>query len=229
MESIKIEEIADELGMQSKELIKRVQLLYSDIKSSKSKVSQEVAQEIFNLIIYDDKEKKIPTTNVYSIDNINIHFSSQKIDITMLEKIASTYKSPTQKEFMIRSYNFSELSIVKILVAGLINLDIKKYVELKSSNKELKQLLENMNRIVSDVDFEDIDNQDALDNFRGYVNIHEPEVIYIEGVNDDSFKNSLDTFQYVKSLSKQGIEFHIGFTELSPDNVQKITEFFCEK
>jgi len=229
MEDIRIEEIANELGMQSKELIKRVQLIYSDIKSSKSKVSQEVAQEIFNLIVYGEQEKKMPTMNVCLIDNINIHFLFQKIDITMLEKIASTYKSPTQKEFMIRSYNFSELSIVKILVAGLINLDIKKYVELQSSNKELKQLLDNMNRILNDVDFEEIDNKDALNNFREYVNIHEPEIIYIEGVNYNSFKNHLDTFKYVKSLSKQGIEFHLGFTELSPDNIQKITEFFCEK
>jgi len=229
MKEIKIEEIANELGIQSKELIKRVQLLYSNIKSSKSKVSQEVAQEIFNLIIYNDEEKKIQTTNVYSINNINIYFSSQKIDITMLEQIASIYKSPTQKEFMIRSYNFVELSIVKILVTGLINLDIKKYVKLKSSNKELKQLLENMNRVVNDVDFEDIDNKDALDNFREYINMYEPEVVYIEGVNYSSFKNHLDTFQYIKSLSKQGIEFHIGFTKLSLDNIQKITEFFCEE
>jgi len=231
MKSIKIEEVANELGMQSKELIKRVQRLYSDIKSSKTKVSEEVAQEIFNLIIYGEKEKNIVTTNVYvySIDNINIHFSSQKVDITMHEKIASTYKSPTQKDFMIRSYNFSELSIVRLLVAGLINLDIIKYVELKCTKEELTQLMDNMNTVLDDVDFEEIDNQDALDNFRDYVNIHMQEVIYIEGVNYDSFKKHLETFKYIKTLSKQGIEFDIGFTELTSENIQEITDFFREK
>lgn len=228
MASIRIEEIASELGMQSKELIKRVQFLYSDVKSSKSKVSEEVAQEIFNLIVYGGKKKQIPTTNLYSIGNINIHFSSQKIDITMLEKIASTYKSPTQKEFMIGSYNFSQLSIVKILVAGLINLDIRKYVELKSTNKELAQLMDNMNKILDDVDFEEVDNQDALEDFKKHVNIHEQEVIYIEGVSYTKFKNYLETFKYIKDLSQQKIEFNIGFTELSSKNIQEIIDFFSD-
>lgn len=229
MGSIKIEEIADELGMQSRELIKRVQLHYKDIKSPKSKVSEEVAQEIFNLIIYGEKEKSTSTMNMYSIGNINIHFSSQKIDITMLEKIASTYKSSTQKEFIIRSYNFSELSIVKILVAGLINLDIKKYVELKSTNKELSQLLDNMNKILDDVDFEEIDGKDALDDFKEYISTHKPEIIYIEGVNYDSFKNHQDTFKYIKHLADKEVEFEIGFTRLNSKNVKEITYFFCEE
>jgi len=89
--------------------------------------------------------------------------------------------------------------------------------------------MDNMNTVLDDVDFEEIDNQDALDNFRDYVNIHMQEVIYIEGVNYDSFKKHLETFKYIKTLSKQGIEFDIGFTELTSENIQEITDFFREK
>jgi len=53
--------------------------------------------------------------------------------------------------------------------------------------------------------------------------------IYIIVTSDDSFKNHLEIFQYAKDLSDQRIEVNIGFTELSPDNIQNITDFFCEK
>jgi len=46
MQDIKIEEIANEIGMQSKELIIRVQLLYDGIKSPKSTVKPEEAKDI---------------------------------------------------------------------------------------------------------------------------------------------------------------------------------------
>lgn len=225
MESVKIEDIANELGMQSKELIKRIQLLYKDIKSPKSQVSPEVAQEIFDTIVLGINSK--PSTNlaICNSKNINLYFSSQKIDITMLEKIANTYKQATQKEFMIRSFNFSELSIVKILAAGLINLDIKKYVELQSTNKELSNLLNNMNKILDDVDFEDIDGTNPLDNFEAYIKKHIPEIVYIEGVDYANFLKYKKVFELIKKLAKDGTFFELGFikieSELAIDNIKK--------
>lgn len=229
MEKVQIEEIADELGMQSKELIKRVQLLYKDIKSPKSKVTPEVAQEIFDTIILGNNKKSTIKLSTFSSKNINLYFSSEKIDTLMLEKIASTYKQPTQKEFMIRSFNFSELSIVKLLVTGLINLDIEKYVELKYSSKELSDLIDNMNQILDDVDFENIDEKNPLEGFEDYVRAYKPEVVYVEGISYDDFEKYKNVFDVIAKLAKQGI-FELGFINIDEDlKINTIKERLCHE
>lgn len=215
MKNIKIQEIADELGMQSNELVKRVKLIYQDVKSSRSMVTQEVAQEIFDTIVLGNERNQFFTSYSFTDKNINLYFSSEKIDVTMLKQIASTYKQEVQKEFIILSNNFSELSIVKILVAGLMNLDIKKYIELKSTKKELSTLLNNMNKILDDVEFEDSDNTNPLENFNQYVTNNEPEIIYIEGVRLDEFKKYTAIFKDIKKLSNSGVLFEIGFIDIN--------------
>ena len=224
MEKIKIEEIADELGIQSKELIKRVQLLYKDIKTAKSTVSEKVAQEIFDMILLGKESSSTKNSSTYSMNNINLHFSFEKIDISMLEKIANTYKEDNTKGFMIRSFSFSELSIVKILVAGLFNLDIKKYVEMKSSSKELVQLMNNMNLVLDDVDFEDIDKQDPFCNFKTYIKKNMPEIVYIEGIDYNKIDAYKKEFQLIKLLSNEDIEFKIGFTNMNLKNFESDIE-----
>jgi len=227
MKDIKIEEIANELGMQSKELIKRVQLFYNGIKSPKSTVTTEVAQEIFDFIIFGKKTLRLSQVYKNPNKNINLYFSPDKIDIVMLEKIASTYKSPIRKEFMIRSFNFSELSIVKILTAGLINLDIKKYVTLKSTNKELSQLLKNMNKILDDVDFEKLDDKAPLSNFKRYIENYKPEIVYIEGIEYHDYTKYKEVFQLIQKLAQTGILFELGFNKInSDDTIKKIMQGF---
>ncbi len=215
MKNIKIQEIADELGMQSNELVKRVKLIYQDVKSSRSMVTQEVAQEIFDTIVLGNERNQFFTSYSFTDKNINLYFSSEKIDVNMLKQIARTYKQEVQKEFIILSNNFSELSIVKILVAGLMNLDIKKYIELKSTKKELSTLLNNMNKILDDVEFEDSDNTNPLENFNQYVTNNEPEIIYIEGVRLDEFKKYTAIFKDIKKLSNSGVLFEIGFIDIN--------------
>ena len=215
MKEIKIQEIADELGMQSNELVKRVKLIYQDVKSSKSMVTQEVAQEIFDTIVLGKEKKQLYTSSTHTNKNINLYFSSEKIDITMLKQIASTYKQATQKDYIILSYNFSELSIVKILVAGLVNLDLQKYIELKSTNKELSTLLNSMNKILDDVEFEDADNKNPLNNFYQYIKDNKPEIIYIEGVKLNEFKKYATVFKHIKKLSNDGVLFEIGFVDIN--------------
>ena len=224
MENIKIKEIADELGMQTKELIKRVQFIYKDIKTVKSTVSQKVAQEIFDMILLGKVSSSAENSSTYSIKNINLYFSSKKIDISMLEKIADTYKQENPKDFMIRSFNFSELSVVKILVAGLSNLDIQRYIDMKSTNKELKLLIQNMNQILDDVDFENIDDKDPFDDFDNYIKQYSPKIVYIEGIDATKSKNYKKEFELIKRLSKQKIEFELGFTNIKQDDFYNIVE-----
>lgn len=232
MQNIKIQEIADELGMQSNELVKRVKLLYKNIKSSKSRVTPEVAKEIFDSLIYDKDNILATHQTVSNLKNINLYFSSEKIDIRMLKKIASTYKQETQKEFIIRSFNFSELSIVKLLVAGLSNLDIKKYIKMKSSNKELDALIKNMNLILDDVDFENIDDENPLNDFENYIYKHKPEVVYIEGVDYHNIEQYEKEFSLIGLLAKKGIKFEIGFINIDQNSfhpISRIEKLFCIK
>ena len=227
MEKISIEEVAYELGMQSRDLIKRVQLLYKEIKSPKSKVPLEVAQEIFEIIMFN-KESKYPIKHATAhCGNINLYFTSEKIDISFVEQIAKIYKEPNQNEFMIRSFNFDEHAIVNLLTAGLINLDIKKYLELKSTDKELTNLLKNINKIIDDVDFENIDDKNPLDEFEKYIQIHQPEEVYIEGVTYTNFLEYRDVFTLIKKLSKNGINFEIGFVEMEIDSVEELKKTIC--
>ena len=229
MEKISLEEVAQELGMQSKELIKRVQLFYKDIKSPKSKVSPEVAQEIFDIVMLN-KQRTIPLQHTtYNCKNINLYFTSEKFDITMAEKIAEIYKRPIQNEYMIRSFNFDEHTIVKLMTAGLINLDIKKYIEQKSTKQELSNLLKNINKILDDVDFENIDGLNPLENFENDIQKHQPKEVYIEGVTYANFYKHKNLFEYIRELVKQGVRFEIGFVELSSDDeIRSIKEEVCQ-
>lgn len=228
MQNIKIEEIARELGMNSKDLIQRVQLLYEEIKSAKSEVSVEIAQEIFEIILFGEKEQIFNYSAICQSDNIDFYFSSQKIDVAIIERIASIYKVPIQKEYMIRSFNYSELSIVKILTAGLIDLDIKKYASLQSTNKELSILLDNINKIFDDVNFEDIDTKSPLDQLEKYINDYQPEIVYIEGIEYSTFIKYKKVFELIKTLAEHGIQFVLGFSNMdSVLQVKEIQKFLC--
>jgi len=226
MQNIKIQEIADELGMQSKELLKRVQLLHKDIKSTKSLVTEELAQEIFDNIVLGNTNEDKHLIN-YSTKNINLYFSPKKINILILEKIADMYKLATQKDYIIASFNFSEISIVKILVAGLINLDIQKYVESKANNKELSNLLINMNKVLDDVDFDDINSKNPLENFKTYIEDYKPEIVYIEGIDFNNYTKNKKVFAMIKQLAIEGVEFEIGFSKIiSNTDSNKIKNYF---
>jgi len=144
----------------------------------------------------------------------------------MLENIAKTYKQPSQKEFMIRSFNFSELSVVKILVAGLVDMDIQKYIESKSSSLELSNLFNNQNKVLDDVDFEDLDNKHPLENFKTYVANYKPELIYIEGLKVEDFLKYHNIFEYIKKLVAMGTMVEIGFCEITSSDVDNILNYF---
>jgi hypothetical protein len=115
---------------------------------------------------------------------------------------------------------------VKILTAGLVNLDIKQYVMLKSSNKELSQLLGNMNKIIDDVDFENIDNKNPLDNFEYYLQKHQPEIVYIEGIDYSNYEKYREVFKLIKNPAHKDRRFEIGFSGVASNNITKIIEEF---
>jgi hypothetical protein len=188
------------------------------------KIKEIAAQEIFDMILLGKTSSSAKNSYAYSLNNINLYFSSKKVDITMLEKIASTYKQENPKDFMIRSFNFSELSVVKILVAGLSDLNIQRYIDMKSSNQELELFIKNMNLILDDVDFENIDDKDPFDNFDSYINQYLPKIVYIEGIDAKKMKDYKKELELIKAFSKQEIEFELGFTNIEQSDFYNVVE-----
>jgi len=238
MNEVKIEEIASELGIKSRELISRIgqlseEALFSlNIKSGRSKINVKIAEEIFDAIMSNREFIGVVPPPVYrSIGNINFSFVHSPIDLIFIKRIASIYKTQSTEHFMVRSFNFSEMDIVRFFTAGLIGMDVARYVNNRSDKSELDRLLTNLNKILNDVEVENIDNQNPLYNLESYINKHKPEVIYIEGVDAQEADKYKDVFQYIRDISAASeIKFDIGFVNLPYDEnsktVDRIVSFF---
>jgi hypothetical protein len=132
---------------------------------------------------------------------------------------------------MVRSFNFSEMDIVRFFTAGLIGMDVVRYINNRSDKSELDRLINNLNEILNDVEVEDIDNQDPLYNLENYIDKHKPEIVYIEGIAANDTDKYKDVFQYIRDLSAASeIRFNIGFVNLPDDKnnetVDRIVSFF---
>ncbi len=238
MNEVKIEEIASELGIKSRELISRIgqlseEALFSlNIKSGTSIINVKIAEEIFDAIM-NNREfiGVVPPSICRSIGNINFSFVESPIDIAFIKRIASIYKIQSTEHFMVRSFNFSEMDIVRFFTAGLIGMDVARYINNRSDKSELDRLVKNLNEILNDVEVENIDNQNPLYNLESYIDKHKPEVVYIEGVDAKEADKYKDVFQYIRDLSAASeIKFDIGFVNLPDDEnnetVDRIVSFF---
>ncbi len=238
MNKVKIEEIARELGIKSRELITRIdrlspEALFSlNIKSAKSMVSVKVAEEIFDAVMSNRELTGVTPIPIHqSIGNINLSFVSSPIDIAFVKQVASIYKTKSTEHFMVRSFNFSEMDIVRFFTAGLIGMDVARYINNRSSKKELDRLLANLNEILDDVEVEGIDEQDPLGNLEVYIAKHNPEVIYIEGINCNDSGKYVKVFQYIYEVSKSSkLRFEISFVNISlnhtDETIDKIVSYF---
>jgi len=242
MDKIKIEDIANELGIKSRELIDRIcklspeALLSLNIKSAKSTVSAKVAEDIFHAVMSNNKLSGIKSTITHhTIGQINISLSYSPIDIDFITKVASIYKTKSSEHFMVRSFNFSEMDIVRFFTAGLIGMDVKRHINNKSSKKDLDGLVENLNIILDDVDIENIDDKDPLYGLESYIQKHKPEVVYLEGIDCQKIDKYLDVFQLIRKLgiadeASPRIRFEISFVNLlvenSNESMEKIVSYF---
>ncbi len=238
MDKIKIEEIASELGIKSRELIARIdklspEALFSlNIKSAKSTVSVKVAEEIFDAVMSNRELTGVIPVPIYqNIGNINLSFVQSPIDLTFIKKVASIYKTKSTEHFMVRSFNFSEMDIVRCFTAGLIGMDIARYINNQSTKEELDRLVANLNEILDNVEVEGIDEQDPLDNLESHIVKHNPEVIYIEGIHCNDSSKHVKVFQYISEVSRSSdTRFEISFINLPLDNadetVEKIISYF---
>ena len=226
MDKIKIEEIASELGIKSRELMARIdklspEALFSlNIKSAKSTVSVKVAEEIFDAVMSNRELVGVKQVPIYhNIGQVSLSFVHSPLDIEFIKRVASIYKIKSTEHFMVRSFNFSEMDIVRFFTAGLIGMDVARYINNRSSKEELDRLVKNLNVILDDVEVENIDDHDPLDNLEAYIAKHNPEVIYIEGIDCKNSDRYMETFYYMKVLGESSnIRFEISFVNLPMNN-----------
>jgi len=238
MNEVKIEEVASELGIKSRELISRIgklseeALLSLNIKSATSIINVKIAEEIFDAIMNNRELRDVvPSLICRSIGNINFYFVKSPIDIAFIKRIASIYKTQSTEHFIVRSFNFSEMDIVRFFTAGLIDMDIAKYINNRSTKEELDKLVGNLNKILDDVEVENIDKQNPLHDLKGYINKYAPEVVYLEGIDVCEADKYKGIFQYVRDIyAVSEIKFEIGFVNLPVDNsethIDKIVSYF---
>jgi len=238
MDSVKIEEMASELGIKSRELIGRIdrlspEILFSlNIKSGKSAVSVDVAAKVFDAVMGNRGLIGVSPIPIHrSIDTINLSFVHSPIDIEFIKRVASIYKTKSTEHFMVRSFNFSEMDIVRFFTAGLIGMDVARYINNRSSKEELDRLVVNLNEILDDVEVENIDDHNPLDNLEMYIEKHNPEVVYIEGIDCKDSLKYVEVFQYIHDVSESsGIKFEMSFINLpvmkADETVSKIVSYF---
>jgi len=232
MNTVTIEEIAKELGIKSRELIARIdklspEALFSlNIKSGKSIITVEIAETIFDAVMGDKDLAGIGDKPIHHrIGEINLSFVHTPLDIEFIKNFAAIYKTQSTEHFMVRSFNFSEMDIVRFFTAGLIGIDVARYINNRLAKEDVKRLLANLNEILDDVEVEGIDEEDPLNNLKTYIIKHKPEVIYIEGIDYKNVKKYRDVFQYITEVSKlSNIKFEMSFVNLPLNNTDKIIE-----
>ncbi len=231
MNKVSIEDIANELGIKSRELITRIDTLSTEalfslnIKSAKSTVSEKVAETLFDAVMSNKELRGItPVPILKSIGSINLYFTHSSLDLNFIKRVASIYKTKSTEHFMVRSFNFSEMDIVRFFTAGLIDLNIVRYINSRTSKEDINRLLANLNEILDDVEVEGIDKQDPLDNLKTYIIKHDPEVVYIEGIDAHSSHRYRHVFHYIKKASEtSNIRFEMSFVNLSLEDTANHT------
>ena len=237
MNTVTIEEIAKELGIKSRELIARIdklspEALFSlNIKSGKSIITVEIAETIFDAVMGDKELLDIGDKPIHHrIGKINLSFVHTPLDIEFIKNFAAIYKTQSTEHFMVRSFNFSEMDIVRFFTAGLIGIDIARYINNRLTKEDVNRLLANLNEILDDVEVEGIDKQDPLNNLETSIIKHNPEVVYIEGIDYKDVKKYRDIFQYIGKVSKSAnIKFEMSFINLplidTNETVEKIVSY----
>jgi len=238
MNKVKIEEIANELGIKSRELIARIdklspEALFSlNIKSTKSMVSVKVAEEIFDAVMNNRELVGVNQVSIHhNIGQVSLSFVESPLDIEFIKRVASIYKIKSTEHFMVRSFNFSEMDIVRFFTAGLIGMDVARYINNRSSKEELNRLVENLNVILDDVEVENIDDYDPLDNLEVYIAKYNPEVIYIEGIDCNDSSQYVKNFQSIYEVSKLSkLRFEMSFVNLpvnyTDETIDRIVSYF---
>ncbi len=238
MDTVSIEEVARELGIKSQELIRRIDklspeaLFLLNIKSGKSIITVKMAEDIFDAVLNNKKEYiEVRDRPIhFKLEKINLYFAHTPIDIEFVKRFASIYKIGSTEHFMIRSFNFSEMDIVRCFTAGLLDINIARYINNRTSKKDLFRLIENLNKVLDDIEVENIDESNPLEKLEIHIAKHNPEAVYLEGIDFAQAQQYSDVFKLIRKLTHQAnIRFEISFVNLPKEcnrSVNSVVSYF---
>ena len=64
----------------------------------------------------------------HNIGQISLSVVHSPIDIEFIKKVSSIYKTKSTEHFIVRSFNFSEMDIVRFFTAEVIGMDVARYI-----------------------------------------------------------------------------------------------------
>ncbi len=213
MEKIKVHDIAIELGVNSTTVINQATLLSIRAKTSRSSVSIDDAQKIFDAIMYSPKKLNCDEekTFFYSGNNLNIYLTSHKIDYNYLSKMALPYKNDKLEDFLIFSYNFSNKTMLELYSMSLNELNINSYLKNTLHEKEYEELHRKIEKFSDKIDISYINDQNPFNDIEKYIKEYKPQMIYIEGIDTKVALKKIAIFHAIKKAIFWGVNFELSF------------------
>jgi len=217
MQKVKIEEIANELGIKPKDVLTKAVMMSIDVKSIKSAVSIEDATMIFDTIIHGKNIVKSSFKHTLLINkhNLKIYTTQQDSDIEFLKIVSKDIIANDINDALIFSYNYDD----KILKDIYTNVDSEKL------QKSVEKILENFS-------IEYVEN-DPLLNLKSHLKKHKPQLISIEGVClQQLIENDYEVVRIIKNALLFGVRFNISLVEVfdsEREGLEHIKEMLTKK
>ena len=233
MDKVKIKDIAEELGINSKDVLQKAMLMAIDVKSIRSSISIEDAEEIFDAILYNKKIIKqdisVEDTLFYKSKNLNLYISESPVDIHFLSNISIPYTNENIDNFLLLSYNYSDKKLQELYSLSLNKLDIKKYLKNTFNADDFINLEKSIQKFCDDFDMSYIEGQTPLDNIKEYSRKYKPQLIFIEGINFQHIeKNNFKVLKTIKQMALFNIKFELGVVSASSNEKEKLKEKLIE-
>lgn len=215
MEKVKIKQIAQELGATSKDVYNKAILMSINVKSTRSSVSIEEAQKIFDAILYNKEQtrqittkkenqaiKEKPYSSFYKKGKLYISLTNQSVDLDFNQHIVDTFENNDVDNFLLFSYCNSDEN-------------------LKSNFKDF----------FDEFDVGTVSDKKPLENLEYYAKRYTPKAILIDGIDfkylDENFEKLLTL---IKKVSIYKIKYNFGVVNISKNEqgelIKRINKFF---
>lgn len=214
MEKVKITEIAQEVGATSKDVYKKAIMMSISVKSTRSSVSIEEAQKIFDAILYNKEQKT----------QIKLETPSETIE----EEYSSFYKKG--KLYISLTNKSVDLDFNQHIVNTFENNDVDNFLLFSYCNSD-ENLKSNFKDFFDDFDVETVSDEKPLENLEFYAKRYNPKAILIDGIDfkylDQNFEKLLTL---IKKVSRYKIKYNFGVVNISKEKqselIKRINKFF---
>ena len=229
MDKVKIKDIAEELGIRSKDVLQKAVLMAIDVKSIRSSISVEDAQKIFDVILYNKEVDKtdisMKDTLFFTSKNFKLYICENSTDINFLKNISVPYTNQNIDNFLLLSYNYSDTTLQELYSLSLHKLDIEKYLQNRFSDDDSYHLQESIKKFCYDFDVSRIDADMPLENIKEYSRKFKPQLIFIEGIDFKYLaKNDFEILKTIKQMTLFNISFELGVVNSNTTKKDKLKQ-----